>query len=57
MWETHEEFPRTLAESWQETTEVCTLEALQRKLDRVAGHLSGWDRRRFGHVRSELNKL
>ena len=57
MWEEHESFPASLAESWQQEREAVTAKDLQLKLKGVANHLGRWERQTFGHVRRELKRL
>lgn len=56
MWEEHESFPASLAESWQQEREAVTTKDLQLKLKGVANHLGRWERQTFGHVRRELKR-
>lgn len=57
MWETHEEFPTTLADSWRKEMAATTVGELKAKLEDVSNHLVRWDKNTFGQVRMELCKL
>lgn len=57
MWETHNDFSKMLADSWQGKNVATTLSDLQAKLSDVAGQLGSWERRTFGDVHNELKKL
>jgi hypothetical protein len=57
MWETHAEFSPMMQQAWQDAGKAVTVQELQNKLTNVAGHLQGWGRNTFGHVRLELKQL
>jgi hypothetical protein len=46
-----------VSQVWQDEGEVRNVRELQNKLSSFAGHLDGWGRSTFGHVRLELSKL
>ena len=57
MWESHDEFEAMLAQTWQGAGKAHTLRELHDKLTTLAGSLSLWDTKMFGHVRQELKAL
>jgi hypothetical protein len=57
MWETHTDFSLMVMQSWQNEGKVTSIQELQQKLTQVAGHMQGWGRSSFGHVKLELNQL
>jgi hypothetical protein len=53
----HEGFSPLIYEAWQGEGKPRNLAKLQAKISIFAGHLEGWGRLTFGHVRLELSKL
>jgi hypothetical protein len=57
MWESHETFSSTIADSWQQDSEASSVYELHHKLQGVANQLGSWEKSSFGHVRRELKSL